>query len=115
MIASAIPQAIRQYSMEVAPDSSLRNFEDSRRIQNSSRRSTEFSRAHGPAKNLGWIGCERIEEHAERSIKAETGICWICNETKRKAIEGGAEGLLTKPIDFTLQGEEIDTRLAGTR
>ena len=33
-------------------------------------------------------------------------------ETRRKAIEGGAEGLLTKPIDFTLLREEIDTRLA---
>ena len=32
-------------------------------------------------------------------------------ETKRKAIEGGAEGLLTKPIDFLLLKEEIDTRL----
>ena len=32
-------------------------------------------------------------------------------DTKRKAIEGGATGLLTKPIDFTLLREEIDTRL----
>jgi CheY-like chemotaxis protein len=32
-------------------------------------------------------------------------------ETKRKAFEGGACGLLTKPIDFTLLREEIDTRL----
>jgi CheY-like chemotaxis protein len=32
-------------------------------------------------------------------------------DTKRKAIEGGAEGLLIKPIDFTLLREEIDTRL----
>jgi CheY-like chemotaxis protein len=32
-------------------------------------------------------------------------------ETKRKAIESGATGLLTKPIDFTLLREEIDTRL----
>jgi CheY-like chemotaxis protein len=32
-------------------------------------------------------------------------------ETKRKAIESGASGLLTKPIDFTLLREEIDTRL----
>ena len=32
-------------------------------------------------------------------------------DTKRKAIEGGASGLLTKPIDFTLLREEIDTRL----
>ena len=32
-------------------------------------------------------------------------------ETKRKAIEGGAQGLLTKPIDFTLLREEIDARL----
>ena len=32
-------------------------------------------------------------------------------ETKRKAIEGGANGLLTKPIDFALLREEIETRL----
>ena len=32
-------------------------------------------------------------------------------ETKRKAIEGGATGLLTKPIDFTLLRSEIDSRL----
>jgi CheY-like chemotaxis protein len=32
-------------------------------------------------------------------------------ETKRKVIEGGAVGLLTKPIDFILLREEIDTRL----
>ena len=32
-------------------------------------------------------------------------------ETRRKAIENGATGLLTKPIDFSLLREEIDTRL----
>ena len=32
-------------------------------------------------------------------------------ETRRKAIEGGATGLLTKPIDFALLREEIDARL----
>ena len=32
-------------------------------------------------------------------------------ETKRRAMEGGASGLLTKPIDFTVLREEIDTRL----
>ena len=32
-------------------------------------------------------------------------------DTKRKALESGATGLLTKPIDFTLLREEIDTRL----
>lgn len=32
-------------------------------------------------------------------------------ETRRKAFEFGAEGLLTKPIDFTLLRHEIDTRL----
>ena len=35
-------------------------------------------------------------------------------ETRRKAIAGGATGLLTKPIDFALLREEIDTRLAQT-
>jgi len=32
-------------------------------------------------------------------------------ETRRMAIEGGAEGLLTKPIDFASLREEIDARL----
>lgn len=32
-------------------------------------------------------------------------------ETRRKAIERGAEGLLTKPIDFALLRQEIDTRI----
>jgi len=32
-------------------------------------------------------------------------------ETKRKAFEGGAEALLTKPIDFVTLRTEIDTRV----
>jgi CheY-like chemotaxis protein len=32
-------------------------------------------------------------------------------ETKRKAFEGGAEALLTKPIDFALLRSEIETRV----
>jgi CheY-like chemotaxis protein len=32
--------------------------------------------------------------------------------TKRTALENGATGLLTKPIDFALLREEIDSRLA---
>ena len=32
-------------------------------------------------------------------------------ETRRKAIERGADGLLTNPIDFALLRQEIDTRL----
>ena len=36
-------------------------------------------------------------------------------ETRRKAIEGGATGLLTKPVDFTLLREEIDGRLRQAR
>jgi CheY-like chemotaxis protein len=35
-------------------------------------------------------------------------------ETKRKALEGEAEGLLTKPIDFELLRGEIDQRLERT-
>jgi CheY-like chemotaxis protein len=33
-------------------------------------------------------------------------------DTKRKALENGASGLLTKPIDFAVLREEIDTRVA---
>ena len=32
-------------------------------------------------------------------------------ETKRKALEGGAEALFTKPIDFASRRSEIDTRV----
>ena len=32
-------------------------------------------------------------------------------ETKRKALESGADALLTKPIDFGLLRDEIDTRV----
>jgi CheY-like chemotaxis protein len=32
-------------------------------------------------------------------------------ETKRKALEGGAEALFTKPIDFIMLRSEIDTRV----
>ena len=33
-------------------------------------------------------------------------------ETKRKALEGGAEALLTKPVDFEALRNEIDMRIA---
>ena len=33
-------------------------------------------------------------------------------DTRRRALEGGAAGLVVKPIDFALLREEIDTRLA---
>jgi CheY-like chemotaxis protein len=33
-------------------------------------------------------------------------------DTTRKALENGASGLLTKPIDFAVLREEIDTRVA---
>jgi CheY-like chemotaxis protein len=35
-------------------------------------------------------------------------------ETKRKALERGAESLLTKPIDFTTLRSEIEMRLGST-
>jgi CheY-like chemotaxis protein len=34
-------------------------------------------------------------------------------ETKRKALENGAEALLTKPIDFVTLRNEIDVRVEG--
>jgi CheY-like chemotaxis protein len=34
-------------------------------------------------------------------------------ETKRKALENGAEALLTKPIDFVTLRNEIDMRIEG--
>jgi CheY-like chemotaxis protein len=34
-------------------------------------------------------------------------------DTKRKALENGAEALLTKPIDFVTLRSEIDMRVEG--
>src|SRR5258708_9857631 len=34
-------------------------------------------------------------------------------DTRRKALEGGAEVLLTKPIDFAALRSEIDSRVGG--
>ena len=64
----------------------------------------------------GMTGLEMLPKVKE--MRPEVPIIMITAygdlETKRKAIEGGATGLLTKPIDFTLLREEIDKRLDQT-
>jgi hypothetical protein len=55
IITKAIPVAIKQYSMAVAPDWSLKNFEKSRRIQKLLSTPAGFSRAN-IWQNLNWIG-----------------------------------------------------------
>ena len=61
----------------------------------------------------GMTGLEMLPK--VREIRPEVPVIRITAygdaETKRKASEGGACGLLTKPIDFTLLRGEIDTRL----
>jgi len=61
----------------------------------------------------GMTGLEMLPK--VREMRPDVPIIMITaygdSETKRKAMEGGATGLLTKPIDFTLLREEIDTRL----
>jgi CheY-like chemotaxis protein len=61
----------------------------------------------------GMTGLEMLPK--AKALRPDVPIIMITaygdTETKRKAIEGGAEGLLTKPIDFALLREEIDTRL----
>jgi CheY-like chemotaxis protein len=63
----------------------------------------------------GMTGLEMLPKVKE--IRPEVPVIMITaygdDETKRKALEGGAEGLLTKPIDFALLREEIDQRLAA--
>jgi CheY-like chemotaxis protein len=62
----------------------------------------------------GMTGLEMLPRVKE--IRPEVPVIMITAygdpDTKRKALESGAEGLLTKPIDFALLREEIDTRLA---
>ena len=63
----------------------------------------------------GMTGLEMLPRVKE--IRPEVPVIMITAygdaETKRRALEGGAKGLLTKPIDFTLLREEIDQRLAA--
>ena len=61
----------------------------------------------------GMTGLEMLPK--VREMRPEVPIIMITAygdpETRWKATEGGATGLLTKPIDFTLLREEIDRRL----
>jgi CheY-like chemotaxis protein len=61
----------------------------------------------------GMTGLEMLPK--ARAIRPDVPIIMITAygdpETRRKAIEGGATGLLTKPIDFTVLRSEIDSRL----
>ena len=63
----------------------------------------------------GMTGLEMLPKVKE--IRPEVPVIMITAygdaDTKRKALENGASGLLTKPIDFSLLREEIDTRLAA--
>ncbi|MFO1109166.1 MAG: response regulator [Bradyrhizobium sp.] len=63
----------------------------------------------------GMTGLEMLPKVKE--IRPEVPVIMITAygdaDTKRKALEGGASGLLTKPIDFSALREEIDTRLAA--
>jgi CheY-like chemotaxis protein len=64
----------------------------------------------------GMTGLEMLPE--AKKLRPDVPVIMITAygdpETRRKAIERGAEGLLTKPIDFALLRDEIDQRLART-
>ena len=61
----------------------------------------------------GMGGLSALEEFLK--LDADAAVIMITAygdlETRRKASEGGASGLLTKPIDFALLRGEIDARL----
>ena len=63
----------------------------------------------------GMTGLEMLPKVKE--IRPEVPVIMITAygdaDTKRKALENGASGLLTKPIDFSLLREKIDTRVAA--
>jgi len=62
----------------------------------------------------GMTGLEMLPK--VKQIRPEVPVIMITAygdpETRRKALAEGASGLLTKPIDFSVLREEIDTRLA---
>lgn len=64
----------------------------------------------------GMSGLELVPK--ARSIRPDVPVIVITaygdQDTKRRAIECGAEALLTKPIDFNALREEIDSRVGRT-
>ena len=64
----------------------------------------------------GMTGLEMLPK--VKALRPEVPVIMITAygdpETKRRAIEGGADGLLTKPIDFATLRGEIDRRLERT-
>jgi hypothetical protein len=67
MITTLMPTAMRQYSIAVAPDSSLRNLEISR-IAKTLPLAASPGHMHGVLK-LEAIGCEVVDKSNERPIK----------------------------------------------
>jgi CheY-like chemotaxis protein len=63
----------------------------------------------------GMTGLEMLPK--VRELRPDVPIIMITaygdDSTKRKALEGGADALLTKPIDFVALRTEIDGRVAG--
>jgi CheY-like chemotaxis protein len=63
----------------------------------------------------GMTGLEMLPK--VKALRPEVPVIMITAygdlETERRAIEGGADGLLTKPIDFATLRGEIDRRLDG--
>ena len=61
----------------------------------------------------GMTGLELLPK--AKSVRPDVPVIMITAygdaETKRKALEGGAEALFTKPIDFRMLRSEIDTRV----
>ncbi|WP_064696186.1 response regulator [Rhizobium aegyptiacum] len=61
----------------------------------------------------GMSGLELLPK--ARSIRPDVPVIMVTAygdpDTKRRAMESGAEALLTKPIDFTALREEIDSRV----
>ena len=61
----------------------------------------------------GMSGLELLPE--AKALRPDVPVIMITAygdaETKRRALEGGAEALLPKPLDFALLRNEIDTRI----
>ena len=62
----------------------------------------------------GMTGLELLPK--AKALRSDVPVIMITaygdEDTKRRALEGGAETLLTKPIDFVALRREIDTRIA---
>ena len=72
---------------------------------------TQFTSLRAEVEKRGMAAKTASEKRASREEMCKLVTAYGDADTKRKALEGGADALFTKPIDFAVLRGEIDIRV----